>query len=39
MLHESTELSTRVDLATVVSVLGALYIVRRDGEHTREEGE
>ncbi|PRC42620.1 hypothetical protein C6A85_000000109550, partial [Mycobacterium sp. ITM-2017-0098] len=37
MLHELTELSTWVDLATVVGVLGALYVVRRDGKRIREE--
>lgn len=37
MLQELTELSTWVDLATVVGVLGALYVVRRDGRRIREE--
>ncbi|MDA2892585.1 hypothetical protein PDG61_16820 [Mycolicibacterium sp. BiH015] len=37
MLQELTELGTWVDLATVVGVLGALYVVRRDGKRTREE--
>ena len=37
MLQELTELNTWVDLATVVGVLGALYVVRRDGRRNREE--
>lgn len=37
MLQQLTELHTWVDLATVVGVLGALYVVRRDGKRAREE--
>lgn len=37
MLQELKELGTWVDLATVIGVLGALYVVRRDGRRIREE--